>query len=313
MERASQRSGRQLDATHVDRGRLARRPLEIPAREWKDILLRVYARLSRDRVLLVAAGIAFYSILALFPAIAAIVALYGLFADPSSIAAHLDSFAGVLPEGAIEVVKQEIGRVAAQGNSTLGFTFIVGLAVSIWSANAGMKSLFDGLNVVYEEEEKRGLIHLNLVSLAFTVGAILFLIGSMAAIVVLPLLLDHLGLTQSTDIVVRIGRWPVMLLAVAVALSVVYRYGASRDLPRWRWITWGSAFASILWLAASVLFSWYAANFGSYNKTYGSLGAIIGFMVWIWLSTIIILVGAEIDAEMEHQTVRDATRGARRN
>jgi len=287
--------------------------LEIPAREWKDILLRVYARLSRDRVVLVAAGIAFYSILALFPAIAAIVALYGLFADPSSIAAHLDSFAGVLPEGAIEVVKQEIGRVAAQGNSTLGFTFIVGLAVSIWSANAGMKSLFDGLNVVYEEEEKRGLIHLNLVSLAFTVGAILFLIGSMAAIVVLPLLLDHLGLTQSTDIVVRIGRWPVMLLAVAVALSVVYRYGASRDLPRWRWITWGSAFASILWLAASVLFSWYAANFGSYNKTYGSLGAIIGFMVWIWLSTIIILVGAEIDAEMEHQTVRDATRGARRN
>jgi membrane protein len=292
-------------AAPVDRGRLVRTPSESPARGWKDVLLRIYDKLSKDRVILVAAGIAFYTILAIFPAIAAMVALYGLFADPSSIATQLDNLVGVLPEGAIAIIKQEISRVAAQSNNTLGFTFLASLAISLWSANAGIKSLFDGLNLVYDQEEKRGLIRLNVVSLVFTTGAIVVLLASMVVIVALPLLLDSLGLEQEIDLIVRVGRWPLMLLVITVAVAIVYRYGPSREQPQWRWITWGSAFASIVWLAASILFSWYAASFGSYNKTYGSLGAIIAFMVWIWLSTIVVLIGAEIDAEMEHQTVRD--------
>jgi membrane protein len=200
-------------------------------------------------------------------------------------------------------------RIASRGNGTLGVTFGIGLLVSLWSANAGIKSLFDALNLVYNEEEERGLIKLNLVSLTFTVAAILFGLVGLAAVVVLPLALNYIGLGGATDLIIRIGRWPILFLLVAVALAFVYRYGPSRSRPKWRWITWGSAFAALAWIVASILFSWYAANFGSYNQTYGSLGAAIGLMIWLWLSTIVILVGAELDAEMEHQTARDTTTG----
>jgi membrane protein len=281
----------------------------IPVLGWKEIALRFYQNISKHRVVLVAAGIAFYSILALFPAIAALVALYGLFADPATIAGHLDKLSGVVPEGATDVVRDQLNRLAAQGGSTLGVAFIVGLAVSLWSANAGIKSLFDGLNIVYSEEEKRGLIKLNLLSLTFTTATILFVLLSLAAIVVVPFIINFFGLAEFTNLIVRIARWPLLLVAVAFALAVLYRYGPYRRKVQWRWITWGSAFAAVVWLTASILFSWYVANFGSYNKTYGSLGAIIGFMIWIWLSTIVILIGAEIDAEMEHQRNRVTTTG----
>ena len=297
-------------AAQADRGREAQTPSEIPARGWKDILWRIYQNISEDRVVLVAAGISFYSILALFPAIAALVALYGLFADPATIASNLDQVADIFPGGAIDVIRDELNRVAAQGRSTLGFAFIIGLAVSLWSANAALKSLFDALNIVYNEDEKRGLIKLNLISLAFTSATILFVLLVLAAIVVVPIVINFFGLTDAANLVMRIARWPLLLAVVAVGLAVVYRYGPSRAKARLRWITWGSAFAAVAWLALSILFSWYAANFASYNKTYGSLGAIIGFMVWIWLSTIVVLIGAEIDAEMEHQTARDTTTGA---
>ena len=297
-------------AAQADRGREAQTPSEIPARGWKDILWRIYQNISDDRVVLVAAGISFYSILALFPAIAALVALYGLFADPATIASNLDQVADIFPGGAIDVIRDELNRVAAQGRSTLGFAFIIGLAVSLWSANAALKSLFDALNLVYNEDEKRGLIRLNLISLAFTSATILFVLLALAAIVVVPIIINYFGLTDAANLIMRIARWPLLLVVVAVGLAIVYRYGPSRAKAKWRWITWGSAFAAVAWLALSILFSWYAANFASYNKTYGSLGAIIGFMVWIWLSTIVVLIGAEIDAEMEHQTARDTTTGA---
>lgn len=291
------------------RGRLATTPSEIPARGWKDILLRVYGNISKHRIVAIAAGITFYSILAIFPAIAALVSLYGLFADPATIAGHLDSISGIVPGGGLEVIRDQMTRVAAQHNNTLGLTFVIGLVVSLWSANAAMKSLFDALNIVYGEDEKRGLIKLNAISLTFTAGAILFLLLAIAAMVILPPLLTALGLGGSAEIFVRIVRWPALLLVLTLGLACIYRHGPSRDEPRWRWITWGSAFAAVTWLIASFLFSWYAENFGSYNKTYGSLGAIIGFMIWIWLSAIVILIGAELNAEMEHQTVRDTTAG----
>jgi membrane protein len=299
-------------AAQADRGRGARAASEIPGRGWKDILWRTFQNISEDRVFLVAAGITFYSILALFPAIAALVSLYGLFADPATITSNLDQVSGILPGGAIEVIRDELNRVAAQGRNTLGFAFIVGFAVSLWSANAALKSLFDALNLVYHEEEKRGLIKLNLISLAFTTAMILFVLLALAAIVVVPIIINFLGLTDAANLIMQIARWPLLLVVVAVGLAVVYRYGPSRTKAQWRWITWGSAFAAVAWLALSILFSWYAANFGSYNKTYGSLGAIIGFMVWMWLSAIVVLIGAEIDAEMEHQTARDTTKGAPR-
>jgi membrane protein len=165
------------------------------------------------------------------------------------------------------------------------------------------------LNLVYNEEEKRGLIKFNLVSLTFTLAAIVFALFGIATVVVLPVALNYIGLGGAADLIFRIGRWPILFVLVAFALAFMYRYGPSRSKPKWRWITWGSAFAALAWIVGSVLFSWYAANFGSYNNTYGSLGAAIGLMIWLWLSTIVILVGAELDAEMEHQTARDTTTG----
>jgi membrane protein len=173
-----------------------------------------------------------------------------------------------------------------------------------------MKSLFDTLNIVYGEKEKRGFLKLNAMSLAFTLAAITFILAVLGAIVILPVVLNYLSLSNLADLLIRIVRWPAMFLAVALALACIYRVGPSREAPRWRWITWGSVAATILWLGASALFSWYAANFGKFNETYGSLGGAIGFMTWLWISAIVILLGAELDAEMEHQTARDTTTGS---
>ena len=306
-EPARHRSGEPLQS---ERGRLAGTPSEIPAKGWKDILPRVYGNVSRHRVMALAAGMTYYSILAIFPAIAALVAVYGLFSDPSTIAKHVDQLGGFLPGGAIDVARDQLTRVSSKGPSTLGLTFLVGLAVSLWSANAAIKSLFDTLNIVYGEDEKRGFVELNAISLCFTIGGILFMLAALGSIVAIPYLLNDVGLSSRGDLLFRVGRWFAMYLIIAVVLAVIYRYGPSRAAPRWRWITWGSAIAALLWLAASGLFSWYVANFGNFNQTYGSLGAVIGFMTWLWISAIVILLGAEIDAEMEHQAARDSTTGA---
>jgi membrane protein len=296
-------------AGEPERGRHASAPSDIPLRGWRDIVLRVYHNIGKHRLVVIAAGVTFYSVLAIFPAIAALVAIYGLFADPASIASHLDSLSGLLPGGALDVIREQMTRIALRGPSTLGLTFAVGLGVSLWSANAGMKSLFDALNLVYDEEEKRGLIGLNVVSFTFTALALVLVLFAMAAVIVLPAVVDYLGLQGTTDLLLRLGRWPLLFVVVGLALALIYRYGPSRSRPKWRWICWGSALAALWWIVLSLLFSWYAANFSSYDATYGSLGAIIGFMIWLWLSTIIVLLGAELDAEMEHQTMRDTTIG----
>ena len=291
------------------RGRFADRPSEIPARGWKDILWRVYEGISEDRVLANAAGVTFYALLALFPGIAALVSVYGLFADPSMIVNHLDAISGFAPGGAIDVLREQLTRLAEQGSTTLGISFIVSLLISLWSANSGIKALFDALNVVYQEKEKRNFIRLNAVTLCFTVATIAFLLIALVGIVGLPVIVNYLLLPGVTGVVLEIARWLVLLVLVVFGLTLIYRYGPSRTEPRWQWITWGSVFAAITWLAASALFSWYAANFGTFNKTYGSLGAIIGFMMWMWLSIIVILVGAKLNAEIEHQTARETTAG----
>jgi membrane protein len=293
-----------------DRGRLASSPSDIPARGWKDILLRVYSNISDHRVLALAAGMTYYSLLAIFPAIAALVAIYGLFSDPTAISRHLDQASGFVPGGAVDVARDQLTRVASRGSGTLGATFAIGLVVSLWSANAAMKSLFDTLNIVYGEKEKRGFLKLNVISLSFTIAGIVFVLAALSAVVVIPVVLNFIGLSNFADLMLRIARWPAMFVAVALALALIYRYGPSREAPRWRWITWGSAAAAVLWLVASALFSWYAASFGKFNETYGSLGAVIGFMTWLWISAIVILLGAELDAEMEHQTARDTTTGS---
>ena len=294
--------------TDGGRGRSAEKPSDIPARGWKDILWRVYAGISNDRILANAAAVTIYALLALFPAIAALVSIYGLFADPASIQQQLDAVSGVLPGGAIDVIRDQLNSLAAQPRGTLGVSFLIGLAISLWSANGGIKALFDALNAVYGEKEQRSFIRLTAITLVFTVSMIGFVLVAMACIVALPVALNYLPSFMGS--ILNIVRWPVMLVLVAVALAVIYRYGPSRDTPKWRWITWGSTFAALAWLGFSAIFSFYAAHFGSFNKTYGSLGAIIGFMTWMWLSVAVILLGAKLNAETEHQTARDSTEGS---
>jgi membrane protein len=293
-----------------ERGRKAESPTDIPARGWMDIAWRVYEEIGNDRILAVAAGVTFYALLALFPAIAAFVSLYGLFADPGTINDHLASLAGLLPSGAIDVIGEQVKRITSKPGGALGLAFFSGLAISIWSANAGMKAIFDALNVAYGEGEKRNFIWLNLQSLSFTFGALVFLAIGVTVVVVVPVALNYLGLGGLGEWLVWIGRWPAMFAIILLALAVLYRYGPSRGRPEWRWVTPGSILAAAGWIVFSMLFSWYVGSFGSYNETYGSLGAAIGFLTWVWLSTTIVLVGAELNAEIEHQTEKDTTEGA---
>lgn len=269
-------------------------------RRWIQILIGTYKSISADRVLAVAAGVTFYGLLAVFPAVAALVSLYSLFTEPVAIKGHMDELSSLLPGGVVQVVGDQIQRISSAGTGTLGLSFVIGVAIAIWGANAGVKAVFDAINVAYGVREERSFIKLNLISLAFTLGAIAFAIIALAAVVVLPVFLQYVGLDVLFDALLRYGRWPLIWVAIVIALSLLYRFGPTDSLdPKWRWITWGSALASLLWLATSATFSWYAANFGSYNATYGSLGAVIGFMTWMWISAIVIMLGAELNSEIE--------------
>jgi membrane protein len=288
-------------------GRLAKKPSQIPARGWRDILVRVYHKFSEDRVTAIAAGVTYFTLLAIFPGVAALVSVYGLFADPQSMANVLQTLSSVLPQDVVGILDDQLHRLTQQPAGKLGATFAISLAGSLWSANAGMKAMFDALNIVYHEQEKRSFIVLNAVSLTFTIGMVLFGLIALAAVAVVPAILERLPRTFA--VALDLARWPILLVFIALGIAVLFRYGPSRDKPRWKWVSWGSALASLLWIGTSMLFSWYAANFASYNQTYGSLGAIIVFMTWIWISVLVILLGAELNAEMEHQTARDTTEG----
>jgi membrane protein len=254
-------------------------------------------------------GVTFFVLLALFPGLAGLISLYGLFADSSTIGQHLNSLEGVLPEGGMQILRDQLQQLTSQPAQKLGLATIASLAVSLWSANGGIKAMFEGLNAVYEENEKRSFIKLNAMSLALTLGGLTFVIASLLTITVVPNLLSFLGLPGVSEIV-NFARWPVLLVVASLMIAVIYRYGPSRDQPQWRWISPGTIFATVTWIVASLLFSWYTTHFGSYNKTYGSLGAAVGFMTWIWISTMVILVGAKINAELEHQTEADTTVGS---
>jgi membrane protein len=253
--------------------------------------------------------VVFFVLLGLFPALAALVSLYGLFADPKTVADHLAMLSTVMPAGSMDILDDQLKRLAANSGSQLSFGVIFGFAVSLWSSNQGMKSLFDVLNVAYDEREKRSYVRLTLMTLGFTLASLVFTLIALAAVVVLPAVLNFVYLGAEADLLVRTLRWPALMVIVTLYLSVVYRYGPSREHARWQWVTWGGAFAAIAWLVVSFGFSYYVSKFGTYNRTYGSLGAVIGFMTWIWISVMVVLLGAELNAELELQTVLDSTTG----
>ena len=294
----------------ADRGRFAAAPASIPAKGWRDVFWRVAYNVIDDRVLPLAGGVAYYALLAVFPAVAMTVSLYGLFADASTVSRHLVLLSDILPPGSADLLAQQMTRIAGQSANTLGIAFLTSLLISLWSANAGMSALFDALNVVYKEKEKRPLWRFYATTLLFTVVAVVFLAVAIAAIVVVPVVLNLFGWGGYSERLLALLRWPGLFFVIAVGLTIVYRYGPSRRPAKWRWITSGSAIAASAWIAASMLFSWYVSNFDSYNRMYGSLGAVVGFQIWLWLSSVIVLLGAEFNAETEHQTAIDSTEGA---
>jgi membrane protein len=276
-------------------------PPRLASRRWSDVLVAVFYGISSDRIFLVAAGVTFYAILALFPGIGALVAIYGLFANPGTIGNHLDTLAGVAPGGAVDVMRDQLSRLAQQHGATLGVGSALSLLVALWFSNSGMTGLVDALNVVYEEKEQRSWFKYYATTLAFTVAAIFMILVSIAIIIAIPILLNYIPNASVTAVLLQVVRWPLLFMLVGAVLAVIYRYGPCRSSPQWRWIIWSGLLAAALWLAVSALFSWYVANFGSYNKTYGSLGAIFGFMTWMWLSMVVVLLGAKLNAELERR------------
>jgi membrane protein len=291
------------------RGRHASHPLQIPWQGWKDILWRAYSEMNSDRLLSIAGGVAFFLLLAIFPAITALVSAYGLYFNATTIANNLSLLQDVVPDNVLGIVHEQASRIASNSGRALSIGLVVGMLVSLWSAMSGVKAMIDALNVIYEQQESRGFIKLNMVALIFTLGGFGAFLLAIAAVIVLPLILSPIGLGGVTETLTRVARWPVLLLVLLAGLALLYRYGPDRRVARWQWVSIGSVFAAVTWIGASYLFSWYLASFANYNATYGSLGAVVGVMIWLWFSTIVVLLGAELNAEIEHQTARDSTVG----
>jgi membrane protein len=292
------------------RGREAETPNDIPAKGLNDVFWRVVSEVVDDRVTLVAAGVAFYVLLSLFPALGALVSFYGFIADPATMAKHITFFADILPPGAFDIILTQLNVLVQANNATLSMSVVLGLVIALWSANSAVKSLFDAMNIAYGEVEKRGIVRLNLISLAFTGIALLLAAVFIAAIGGVPVALSYLWLDRWQETLIRVLRWPIVVLFIASGVALVYHFGPSREHAKIRWLSWGAVFSTLLWLIASILFSLYLSTFANYEATYGALGALIGLMIWTWISVIIVIVGAELNAELEHQTARDTTTGA---
>ena len=292
------------------RGRDAARPTQIPKAGWRDVALRVKDEIAADHVTVVAAGVAFFALLAVFPAIAALISIAALVLDPATIEAQLSTAASALPENAAAILQQQASSVASGAGGGVGLAAIAGILISIYSASKGTKTLMEGMNIAYDEDEDRGFVKLNLVALALTVLLVVGVLVALGSTVVVSALLGELGLSATARAVVEYGRWPVLALVVMAGLAVLYRYGPSREEPEWKWVSVGAVVTTALWVLGTIAFSIYARNFGSYNETYGALGGVIILLTWLWLSAWLVLLGAELNSEMEHQTKRDTTTGA---
>lgn len=291
------------------RGRQARSPAQVPGSGWKDIALRVKDEIAADHVGLIAAGVAFYGLLALFPAITACMAIAALLTEPQAIVDQLERFAGAMPEEAAAIVIGQATSVAGSHEGGLGLAAALGIGLAIISAGKGMGSLIEGMNIAYDETDERGFVKSALVKYGFTLFLVVGFLVGIGISTVIPAILSAVDLGATTEWLARAGSWGALLLMTILGLAVLYRYGPDRANAEWRWITPGATLATLLWLAGSIAFAFYVSNFGSYNETFGTLGGVVVLLMWLWLSAYIILLGAEINAEMEAQTEVDSTTG----
>lgn len=270
-------------------------PKSISLTGWKDILLSVLGRIGDDRAMLIAAGVTYFLLLAIFPAVTTFISIYGLFADPLSVAKQLDFLVGVVPSGGLDIIRDQLTRLTLHGAPTLSLALIASLAVALWSASAGVRSLFDAMNAVYNQREKRNIVWIFSLSILFTLAGAIVAAVMFSVVVAIPAALSVIGFGKDYAWIAQLAGYAVLIALLFLSLAVLYRFGPSRVGARWRWVTPGSAFAVILIGIVSALYSWYASNFAHYDQTYGSLGALIGFLFWLWITLTVVIVGAELD------------------
>ncbi len=290
-------------------GRLADNPADIPWLGWKAVLRRTFIEMLSDRVSLVAAGCAFYATLALFPAISMLISVYGLLFDPVTVEPQLEALRDLLPPTAFTLISERVHMLVTRPPSSLGWSLALSTALALWSSATGVKSILAALNLAYEEREQRSLLHYQLMAFAITLCAILSAAIGLALLVGLPAVLSYFGVSAYQKTLIRGASFAMLVLSLLLGLSLLYRYGPCRQRPRWRWVTPGSLVATILWIAASALFSSYVTNIASYDVTYGPLGTVVGVMMWFFVTVYAVLLGAELNAELELQTARDSTDG----
>lgn len=297
------------DALDTTRGRTALAPWHIPLRGWRDVVLRVHKESSRDNLSLIAAGMAFYAMLSVAPALAAIVSIYGLVVSPEELGLQMEVLSSYLPTEAEELIQAQLAELVSTRDNSLGWGIVASVGISLWSASRAMKSLFGGLNAVYDELETRGWFWLALQSVSFTLAGILALGLTVVGLAVVPLVLSYLPMSDFFNLAARCVSGLLVSLVVLGGLAVLYRYGPSRSRAQWRWVIVGALVAWVTWGAASAGFSWYVSNFNSYQNTYGALGAVAILLMWFYVSAYAMLIGGELNAELEHQTSQDSTVG----
>jgi len=274
-----------------------------------DVLWRVYRSITEDRVLLTSAGAAFYLLLALVPSLTAFISIYGLFSYPSTVAEHVAILDGLVPAAVAEVLRDQLSRLALERNETLGFGLVLSLGFALWSASSGIKAMFEAMNVAYHEREKRSFLVVNAIALLFCLGAAIAAVAFISIVVVLPVVLSNLPLGETAELAVRAAAYAVLFIVTMFGIAALYRWGPSRVAAKWRWITPGALFSAVTLGIGSAGLSWYVASFSDGNAAYGSLGTVIGLLTWLWLSITIVTLGAQLNAEVEHQTTRDSTVG----
>lgn len=290
-------------------GAAASRPGQIPRKGWLQVTKRAWAEAKADQVPLLAAGVAFYTFLSLFPAMIAAVTVYGLVADRRTVAEQAEQLSQALPQEAASLITDQMQAITSQPEQSLGLGLLIALALALWSASGGVGNVITAVNVAYDEKETRGFLKRKGLALGLTLGAIVFAAVAITLIAVAPVLLDALIPEGALRYLLEAARWVGLLIAVAIGLAVLYRFAPDRDAPEFAWVSVGAAVATVIWMLASLGFSLYVDNFGSYSKTYGALAGVAVLMLWLWITAFIVLLGAEINAEAEQQTVRDTTVG----
>lgn len=300
----------QPQAERATRGRDAEHPGKIPPGGWMDVLWRAWNEVSDANLFLVAGGVTYAVLLALFPGLAALVAIYGLVLDPSQVERQVSALSGVLPEESKQLLIDELHKLISTSSGTLGLSAAFGLVLALWSASRGMSGLITSLNIAYEEKERRGFFKLNLLALGLTIALVLGGLVVIALVAVLPAAVQLIGLRDATRWFLLGLEWPLLVVVVMFGLAAIYRYAPAREKPQWRWVSPGAIAATSLWIIGSIAFTVYVANFNSYDKTYGSLGGVVILLTWLYLSAFVVLLGAAINAQSEKQTRRDSTDGS---